>query len=506
MRTPLTLLFTICSLILTAQDYTQYDAVKKDESTKLFFDDFRDNSNNWIYRDNLMGPKYAKYDKFAYVKVINGKLSFNFVPNYIFGSVHTFDKLGLNNEDDFQFEARLRYKKQGGDPHCGGIGLRQRDDSYHYTLLCITGGKWTFFKRSGENNIAEISTWVEGNNILKGGDNVLTLRKVGNTLYFFINGEFLISKPCNHRFNDVTIEARSGIVEVDWIRIDRIGATATIASATDGADNVTITQTREQPSSDVDLKIPSNSFNNENTFALVVGNENYLKEIAVDYAINDAAVFKTYLEQTLGLPSSNIRYLEDASYGSFMKELQWMENIALAFQGDAKLIFYYAGHGVPDEGNQTAYLLPVDGSSSMANVAIPVSTVYESLTKHPTQSATVFLDACFSGGARSGMLASGRGVAIKPKEEPLKNNLVVFSAASGEQTAHPYDDKKHGLFTYFLLKKLQESKGEVTLGELNDYLNKMVSRNSILVNEKVQIPQVNVSPTVREQWENWKLK
>lgn len=80
------------------------------------------------------------------------------------------------------------------------------------------------------------------------------------------------------------------------------------------------------------------------------------------------------------------------------------------------------------------------------------------------------------------MLASARGVAIKVKQATPVGNIVVFSAAQGDETAYPYKEKEHGLFTYYLLKKLQETKGNVTLGELSDYIKTQVERQSIVIN------------------------
>ena len=69
----------------------------------------------------------------------------------------------------------------------------------------------------------------------------------------------------------------------------------------------------------------------------------------------------------------------------------------------------------------------------------------------------VLLDACFSGTNRDGrMLASARGVAIKAKQNTPKGKMIVLSAAQGDETAHSYNEKGHGLFTYYLLKKLME--------------------------------------------------
>lgn len=106
---------------------------------------------------------------------------------------------------------------------------------------------------------------------------------------------------------------------------------------------------------------------------------------------------------------------------------------------------------------------------------------------------TVFLDACFSGASKDGkmMLADSRGVAIKAKAAIPKGNMIVFSACSGDETAFPYKKKKHGMFTYFLLKKLQETKGNVSMEELGAYINKQVRQTSMIENRKIQTPTIN---------------
>lgn len=261
--------------------------------------------------------------------------------------------------------------------------------------------------------------------------------------------------------------------------------------------------------SDVDINIPVRSGNkqNEKTFALIIGNELYSKEIKVAFALNDARVFKLYLEKTIGLPSNNIQLLENATYGQILDALKWITDIAKAFKGEANIIFYYAGHGVPDEQTKGAYLLPVDGNAQNTLTAIKLDELYKQLSTHPTNSTMVFLDACFSGAARAEnqMLAEGRGVKIKPKAEMLSGNTIVFSAATGEETALPYTEKQHGIFTYYLLKKLQESKGEVQLKDLFDFVTTRVSQQSLIVNKKSQTPQINISPSLGDSWTKFKL-
>jgi hypothetical protein len=274
------------------------------------------------------------------------------------------------------------------------------------------------------------------------------------------------------------------------------------------APEVTDLSLRNNGISDVDINIPRNNTNNENTFAVLIGNENYNKEIKVDFALNDARMFKQYLEKTLGVPSKNIQLVENATYGQILDVLKWITDITKVYQGEANIIFYYAGHGVPDEQTKSAYLLPVDGNSQNTLSAIKLDEIYKQLSANPSQYTFVFLDACFSGSARSEnqMLAKGRGVKIKPKSEALKGNLVVISATTGDETALPYGEKQHGMFTYYLLKKIQESKGNVQLEELTSFIQKQVSQQSLIINKKPQNPQVQFSLEFSEDWKKLKLK
>jgi hypothetical protein len=259
--------------------------------------------------------------------------------------------------------------------------------------------------------------------------------------------------------------------------------------------------------SDVDVNIPVNPQTSDKTFVVIIANENYQKEVKVQYAANDGKVFKEYCEKTLGIPSKNIHFAQDASFGNMRSEIKWISDVASAYAGQAKIIFYYAGHGMPDEADKSAYLLPVDGFSSDYETAIKLDDLYSRLTANPVQSIIVFLDACFSGSARDNvMLANARGVKIKPKTDFLKGNMIVFSAATGDETAYPYKEKQHGLFTYFLLKKLQETKGNVDYQTLSGYITENVKQQSIVVNQKSQTPQVNTSSAIQNSWQMMKLK
>lgn len=259
--------------------------------------------------------------------------------------------------------------------------------------------------------------------------------------------------------------------------------------------------------SDVDVNLPQNTISNEESFAVIIANENYDRVAKVDCAHHDGRTFRMYCEQILGIPQSNIRYIEDATYGQMMEEFNWFSRVAKAYKGDAKFIVYYAGHGVPNENDKTAYLLPVDVSGDNTTAALSLNKLYESLGALNAKNVILFMDACFSGSQRGdGMLMAARGVAIETKAENPLGNMVVFSAAQGDETAYPYPEKGHGLFTYYLLKKLQETKGDVSLGALADYIQDQVGRKSIVVNNKPQTPAVSYSTKMEGSWRNVTLK
>lgn len=257
----------------------------------------------------------------------------------------------------------------------------------------------------------------------------------------------------------------------------------------------------------IDVNLPNAAEPRENTFAVIIGNEDYKYVAAVPFAARDAAIFAKYCHVTLGLPDDNIRLYTNATYGDILDAIDDIKTISEVYNGDIRVIFYYAGHGVPDEATRNAYLLPVDARSQQLKTCYPIEKLYAELGSLKAHSVTLLLDACFSGSLRGdGMLMSARGVALKPRTDEPKGNMVAISAATGEETAYPYAEKRHGMFTYYLLSKLQESGGDVTLGELSDYITTKVSQQSVKVNRKQQTPTVMPSPEIETSWRTLPLR
>jgi len=269
----------------------------------------------------------------------------------------------------------------------------------------------------------------------------------------------------------------------------------------------------KQKSSAILESLPKSEFVNSKSYALIIGNEDYKShqpslnyEQNVEFAINDARLFKEICNITLGLPDENIIYLENATYAKTRQAIEQIELICKHSITKPSIIFYYSGHGLPEEKTKIPHIIPVDASGNNMNFGISLPELYKSLTKYPVEKTIVVLDACFTGDARNSGLVSSRAVKVRPKENLLNSRIIVFSASSSDQPSKSYKEKEHGLFTYYLTQKLIDSKGSVTLGELDEYVVGTVPVKSVLINKCEQVPQTNVSNEILNEWKDWTLK
>lgn len=332
-----------------------------------------------------------------------------------------------------------------------------------------------------------------------------------------VDYEFFANKQYNDPEIPISIKVTESMNRYGLTETKKISLESTLAKAQRvdviGKEEEKIAYSNISLISDVDRNIPESKMKYENKFALVIGNEDYTsfqtdlsKEVNVDFALNDAKVFRDYCEKTFGIPSINITYIPNGTYGKIKQAVEKINKLIKNSPGNLDIYFYYAGHGLPDEQTKEPYIIPVDVSASNIENGIKLKDIYSSLTEFPTHSVSIFVDACFSGGARNQELVMARGVKVVPKFDLLKGNIVSFSASSGNQSSYAYASKNHGMFTYFLLKSIQESNGDITYGDLWEKVKNKVSFESVKINSKEQNPQKNVGIEVENEWTKWKFK
>ena len=254
--------------------------------------------------------------------------------------------------------------------------------------------------------------------------------------------------------------------------------------------------------SPIDKDIPKTDKKNDNLFAFIIVNENYANFKGADYSINDGKVFAEYCKKTLGVPERNVRYYEDATYGNMIGAVKKLQDIADAYDGDAQIIFYYSGLGASDEKTSERYLLATDASmTALSKTGYDVKALLATLNAVNVQNMWVVIDAPFSNMDKNGQpLVSGRGVAIKAKAVTTDGKAIVALSCDGSQSSYSSKEYGHGLFTYALLEKMQQSKGNCTIKEMTDYATTWVKRQSMSGFDKSQTPQVIVSEKMSALW------
>jgi len=288
---------------------------------------------------------------------------------------------------------------------------------------------------------------------------------------------------------DNPIDFKEGVAQVS-----KNGVTSLLPQPKKGTS---LTFANSTISNDVDNNIPVTDKHSTDTFAFVIANENYTHLKGADYAINDGKVFAEYCKKTLGLPDNNVRYFENASYGNLLSAIKKIEDIASVYEGDATIIFYYSGLGTVDEQAKERYILPIDADITTVNkTGYNVQQLVEKLNALDTKGTLVLIDAPFSGTDRQGRpLTANRGVRISPKRFTPQNNILICFGDNGNECSYASSKYGHGLFTYGLLKKLKESKGNIIWKEWINGASALVKKTSTLEFSRTQNPSIIVSET-----------
>jgi len=255
--------------------------------------------------------------------------------------------------------------------------------------------------------------------------------------------------------------------------------------------------------SDVDMPPQTKVIPKKNFYAVVIGIEEYRQKLPkADYAVHDAKVVTEYLTRTLGYPEENVVTMtnEHAAMGDFVKYFEkWLSNNV---EKDSSVFIYYSGHGAPNPKTGDAYLVPYDGDPSfIEQTGYPLRRLYSALEKLPAREIVLAMDACFSGAGGKSVLAKGARPLVMNIEQNLKPtiNLAVLSASSGDQISSTYEEKGHGLFTYFMLKGIKNraatlSAGGIDIGELFAYIKPQVERTARKTYNNEQSPQLIAPP------------
>jgi len=238
---------------------------------------------------------------------------------------------------------------------------------------------------------------------------------------------------------------------------------------------------------------------NRNAYAIVIGIENYRQKLPkADFATADAKIMAEYLIKVMGYSEENVVLLtnEKALQSDFTKYFEkWLHNNV---EKDGTVFIYYSGHGAPDPKTGGAYLVPYDGDPAfIAETGYSLKRMYDALGRLPAKDIVVALDSCFSGAGGRSVIAKGARPLVMNLHSNMaaSSNMTILSASSGEQISSTYDEKGHGLFTYFMLKGIKNEgvvkpDGSIRMDALFGYIKPQVERIARKQYNNEQTPQL----------------
>lgn len=213
-------------------------------------------------------------------------------------------------------------------------------------------------------------------------------------------------------------------------------------------------------------------------WGIVIGIENYASLPDVTYAGKDATLFSNYLRKIIGVPEENMITITNAEATKGVIEGYLKSYLPSNIENNATLYVYFAGHGTPNVNDGDAYIIPYDGNPKfIEHTGYKLKTLYNDIDALKIAKAIVFIDSCFSGAqARSDkMFMNLRPALIHVKDVDVPSEKVIsLSASTSKQVSNVYAEKKHGLFSYFLLKGMRgaadfNGNNAITIQELYNY-------------------------------------
>jgi hypothetical protein len=258
---------------------------------------------------------------------------------------------------------------------------------------------------------------------------------------------------------------------------------------------------------EIDKRLPSTRTRNPDAIAVVIGNRDYKKAKDVSYAVNDAKLMKTYLVDVLGYRVGNIFYYENASKADFEILFGNSGNhrgkLFNSVKKDRSDVFiYYSGHGAPGLKDKRGYFVPSEADPQYIELSgYSTDVFYANLAKVPARSTTIVLDACFSG---ADIFENISPMVLEVEKASLElKNAVVLSSSTGGQVSSWYNDKEHGMFTYFFLKAIHNRNADadkdrkLTFDEIYQYISN--SSEGVPYHAR-RIHGVEQTPTIEGQY------
>lgn len=221
-----------------------------------------------------------------------------------------------------------------------------------------------------------------------------------------------------------------------------------------------------------------------NSWAIVIGINDYAKWPKLQYAVNDAQAIRQTLVDRFAFAPDRVLMLKDGEatrnriLAAFHEQLGHQQ-----LQKNDRVFVFFSGHGATrklSSGRDVGYIIPADADpNATATDAIPMTEIQNIAESLNAKHVFFVMDACYSG---LGLTRGGSGGFLRENAKRVGRQMLTAGGAD-QQVADGGPDG-HSIFTWTLLQALNgkgdlNGDGVITATELAAYVAPAVAGVSL---------------------------
>ena len=228
---------------------------------------------------------------------------------------------------------------------------------------------------------------------------------------------------------------------------------------------------------DVDqIPVATTEFRQPNTYLISIGIGSYRDQqlLPRKFASLDAEMVSNYFQALGGVPSANVRLLQDWKALRPDIDEALLDWLPPHMTKDAVVIVYFAGQAMVNTAGDVL-LVPYEGSPAAASRLYPLKDLEAALARLKAKQTILLFDGMVS------RLHSDPKIKNLPPRWDAAGTSIIRIVSSDSLSKGLEDDKhRHGLMTYYLLRALRGESdsnrdGSVTLAEVAAYVSQKVT-------------------------------
>ncbi|MEQ1064889.1 caspase family protein [Acinetobacter sp. XH1741] len=219
-----------------------------------------------------------------------------------------------------------------------------------------------------------------------------------------------------------------------------------------------------------------------NSYALIIGINNYQKVSPLGYAVNDAQEVSDVLINKLNFPKENVKILidEEATKSNILKAYHSYTSDSINI--DDRLIIFFAGHGHTLKGyrGDVGYLVPFDADTNDTSTFIRWDELTRNAELIRAKHILFIMDACFSGLAIYRDAKVGANRFLHDMYKRFSRQVITAGKADEPVADSGGPLPNHSIFTGHLIEgmlgKAANDLGIITANSLMSYVYTKVSQ------------------------------